>query len=214
MLHLSAVNYVEIIALSISIFYFRKLQGTVLQLFPYFLLTVAVTELIGLYTGKILHKSNAWLYNITTVIEFCFYSFFFKQILKRKANQKFALATLLIYPVIAAVNIFFIQGISNFHSNTMVLGSLLMVFFCCSFFYESVSNPEKKQIQREAFFWIVTGIFFFYLGGILYDSLYPALTHYKNDIGIKLFLMINNNLVYVLYTCFIIGFVVWKNPLK
>lgn len=212
MQYLSVVNWIEITTLLASIFYLRKLRGTVFALFPYFLFVIVITELIGLYTGKILHKPNAWVYNITTVFEFCFYSYFFSKILQKKKNKQFALFVLILYPVIASVNILFIQGVFNFHSITMVVGSLLMVLFSCLYFYESLLTPEKKQIQTEAVFWIVTGIFFFYIGGILYDSLYPVLTRYRTGIGIKLFLLINNNLVYILYSCFIISFIVWKNP--
>ena len=212
MLVLSVVNYVEIIALLTSIFCFRKLQGTVLQLFPYFLLFIVITELAGLYTGKVLHKPNVWFYNITTVVEFCFYSFFFSKILKK--NRKATSIILYIYPVLATLNILFVQGLTRFHSYTMVLGSLFMIFFSCCYFYESLLNPGKKQIQKEAVFWIVTGVFFFYLGDILYNTLFNILTKYQVNIAAKLFLAINNNLVIVLYSCFTIGFIVWKNPMK
>lgn len=209
---LSTVIWIEITALLISIFYFKKLRGTVFQLFPYFLTIIVIIELFGLYTGKILHKPNAWVYNISTVFEFCFYGYCFSKILIQKKNKRLANYFLVCYPVIAAINILLVQGLFEFHSNTMVVGSLCMVFFSCLYFYESLLIPETKQIHKEASFWIVTGIFFFYLGGILYNCLYSLLM--RHNTGFKLFLLVNNNLVFVLYSCFIIGFIVWKNPRK
>ncbi len=210
MLRLAAIDYVEMITLLISIFCYRKTKGTALGLFPFFLLFIVVAEAAGFYIAKVLHRPNAWLYNITTVAEFCFYSFFFSRIFKTNRSRQAALAVLCIYPAAAFCNILFIQGFNSFHSYTMVLGSLCMIFFCCTYYYQSLSNPEKKQIHADPLFWIVTGIFFFYLGDIFYNTLYNILVKYNIDTGKRLFLAINNNLIFVLYACFAAGFILWK----
>ena len=212
MFSLSSVNYFEMSAFFISVLTYSKLRGTAFRLFPFFLLFITLVELAGRYIRIVLHQHNNWLYNISTTLEFIFYAYIFEKCLKDRGYKKLTLRFILFCPVLVLANLLFIQGFTSFHSYTMVLGSFFMIIFCCLFFYEVLLTPLELELYRVPMFWISTGILFFYLGDFSYDLAYNLIVKYEVDSGRKLFTSINNNLILVLYSCFIIAFLCKRSP--
>jgi hypothetical protein len=204
--------YAELSALIISMLTWQALKGTAFRLFPFFLFFIVAVEGIGIYTGRALHYKNAWFYNISTTLEFIFYARIFSLTLRDPLFKKAAGRFMVVYPILVLMNIAFIQGFTEFHSYTNALGSVFMVIFCCLFFYELLLNPLEGELRKEPMFWISTGILFFYLGNLSFDLLYNLL---KNDAtGRDLFKSINNNLILILYSCFIIAFLCQRSLAK
>jgi len=204
--------YFELAAFIISILTWYSLRRTAFRLFPFFLFFIVMVELTGTYIAKTLHEKNAWLLNISTTLEFIFYSYIFSQTLRSPLYKKITVGFMVFFPVLVVLNMVFIQGFSEFHSYTNALGSVLMVIFCCFFFYELLLNPLEGELHKVPMFWVSTGILFFYLGDLSYDLLYNLL---KNDaIGRDLFKSINNNLILILYSCFIIAFLCQRSLVK
>jgi len=212
MFPLSSVIYFELAAFLVGVLTYSRLKGTALRLFPFFLLFIVLVELTGRYIRTVLHQYNNWLYNISTTLEFIYYAYIFEKYFKNERYKKIAARFMLFYPVVVLVNLTFIQGFTKFHSYTMVLGSFFMLVLCCLFFYEVLLTPLELELYRVPMFWISTGIFFFYLGDLSYDLCYNLLVKYALDTGRKLFTTINNNLILVLYSCFIIAFLCKRNP--
>lgn len=212
MSHLPIYMYAELGALIASLLTYRSLKGMAFRLFPFFLLFIVVVELTGDYTGRVLHYKNSWLYNISTTLEFIFYAYIFSCTLRNPAYKKMTLVFMVFFPLLVLLNMALLQGFSEFHSYTNALGSVLMVIFCCFFFYELLLNPLEGQLHKVPMFWVSTGILFFYLGDLSFDLLYNLL---KNDaMGRDLFKSINNNLILILYSCFIIAFLCQRNLVK
>ena len=70
------------------------------------------------------------------------------------------------------------------------------------------------SLLTDPLFWICTGILFFYLGDFFYNVFYNFLVTQGMDTGRRLFKAINNNLIIVLYSCFIIAFICSHNSRK
>ena len=204
----------ELAAFTVSALAYPKLKVTPLRLFPFFLLFIALVEFTGRYIHAVLLQKNAWLYNVSTTIEFVFYAYIFESQFRNKAFKKAAIRFMLFYPLLVLLNLLFVQGFKNFHSYTMVVGNIFMVIFCGLYFYELLLNPLEGELRRDPMFWISTGILFFYLGDLSYDLLFNLLQKYATNTSGKLFQNINNNLILMLYSCFIIAFLCRKNPRK
>jgi hypothetical protein len=207
-------NYFELAAFIISVLCYPRLRGTPFRAFPFFLFFIILVELAGRYISMVLYHRNAWLYNISTTVEFVFYAYIFGLQLKDPAFKKATSRFMIFYPMLVLLNLLFIQGFLRFHSYTMVIGSILMIIFCCLYFYELLQNPQEGDLLRDPMFWISTGILFFYLGDLSYNLLFNLLQEYAANTGGKLFQSINNNLILMLYTCFIIAFLCRRNPRK
>jgi len=110
------------------------------------------------------------------------------------------------------LNLLFIQGFTQFHSYTVALGNMFMIVLCCLFFYELLLHPLEGELRKVPMFWISTGILFFHLGDLSFDLLFNLL---KNDAtGKDFFQSINNNLILILYSCFIIAFLCQRSLVK
>jgi hypothetical protein len=208
---LALYNYVEILAFVVSLVTYQRIRSSALRTFPFFLLFMVFIELTARYIRLVLGETNVWLYNISTTIEFVFYGWFFLQVFTRKQNRALASAFIIVYPLIVLLNLIFLQGFLHFHSYTMILGSSVMIIFCCLFLWEKLNNPERIEILTDPLFWICTGILFFYLGDFFYNVFYNFLVTQGMDTGRRLFKAINNNLIIVLYSCFIIAFICSRN---
>jgi hypothetical protein len=213
MFPLSAFDIVEIVTLLVGIFCLSALKKSPLIWLVGLLFIVVTAELAGRYFRKVLHQPNAWIFNLSTCIEFLVYGLLFYRCFTFPAFKKIALGFLYFFPIAAAVNIIFIQGFFNFHSYTMSIGSLFMILFCCCFFYELLYQKEKINLLAMPLFWIATGILFFYTGDLLYNLFFNYMV--ANNLNYKaLFAAINNNLIILLYFCFTVAFLCKRLDIK
>lgn len=134
-----------------------------LTIFPFFLIIALSVELIGPFLIQIKRQQNTLLlYNIFTSVEFTFYLWVIREIIKSKSAKKIMFFILLFYPLAALINIFFFQGRYGFHSFTYALGCLLIVGCCIYYFYELFLFPHSVNLLRQPAFWICTALLFFY----------------------------------------------------
>jgi hypothetical protein len=206
MFPLSLNNYIEIVAFLTSVIFWFKLKKTGLRWFMPYLLFVVVVELTGRYYSRELHKSNAWLYNVSIPLEYLFYTYLFFVHYYNRKFKKIATGFFLIFPLFTGINFLFIQQTVRFNTNFLKVGSFFMIIFCCLYFIdllriEKIVNPLKLPM-----FWISSGLLLFNAGEFVYNTFFELF--FKNwDNGLKLFREINNNLIYILYCCIIIGII-------
>jgi hypothetical protein len=132
-----------------------------LRLFPFFLLLTGIVISITYYFYAH-HENNMILYNFFTSFEFCFYFFILHRIINKSRAKKVIFYILCIYPLLALINIFFIQGTRSFHSMTYALGCLLVVSICVYYFLELFQLERFVNLARQPAFWICSGLLFFY----------------------------------------------------
>jgi hypothetical protein len=107
----------------------------------------------------------------------------------------------ILYPLLALVNIHFIQK-NDFPSISYSLGCLLIVGFCIYYFYELFHLPSSVNLVREPAFWICTGLMFFYICSFPLFGLYKLLYSASSIIlaNITTILTVMNALLYTLFT--------------
>ncbi len=209
-MNLGIHHYIEIIALLTSVICWRKIKDSPLRWFVPYLLLIVVVELYGKYLASVKHTANAWLYNITIPIEYCFYGLLIWAVLKKKLFKQIVLVLLSAFVVYAFYYLIFGKGITVFNGGLLQVGSGLMVLFSCFFFWELFERPTEVSIIRLPMFWIVAGLFLFNLGEFSYN-LFANLLFKKGDRAAVFFRQINNYLNLVLYICISIG-LIWKKP--
>lgn len=175
-----------------------------LRYFPAFLFITIIIETIGLYQwDKNDHTTR--MYNFFTTFEFFFYLHLLSMIIQSKLVKKILFWSMMVYPVIACLNIMFIIPEDRFHSITYSVGCLLIVTFCVYYFYEVLRFPKSVNLSKEPAFWICSALLFFYCctfpiyGPANYYNKYPTLI-------IQNFTSIVSLLNFFLYTLFFIAF--------
>jgi len=115
-----------------------------------------------------------------------------------------------IYAVWAILNLGFFQGYQNLASNNLTAGSILMITVSATGLLDLLRNDEHKTLLANPLFWICTGVLFFNSGESLYYFFIDTLLKNNWDKFAHVFGLINNKLIYVLYTCLSIAIVCSK----
>ena len=171
-----------------------------LKLFPPFLLTTIVIEILSTYLSR-RGITNFKLYNFFTVFEFCFYLFIISRILISLRARKIITYTIFSYLVISLLNILFLQK-HTFHSITYSLGCLLIVTASVYYFLELFQFPKSIRLTSEPSFWICSGLLFYYccsfpfLGILSFISTIPEF--FLNNV--RAILIVINILLYSSFT--------------
>lgn len=199
--------WAERLSLLVSLVFVRKLRQAKLTLFIPFLLLTNIEEWASLHGYFNFHGSNNWILNIFTNIEFLFYSYIFFLNSKNAASRKRIKYFYLGYLILAVLNIFFLQKPEHLHSYTYLLGSLMIVYFCCNFYYELIRTVEYINLIQFPLFWIASGLLFFYGGMFCYFIFFEAYAmKYLREYW-RLYDILTNIFNILLYTCFSIAFI-------
>ncbi len=146
---------------SLTILVFPNGAQRYLKIFSLFLLVNLVVEAISGYQAKHL-INNLFFVNFVTVLDFAFYLYLVREIIRRPKAKKVLLYCLIIYPAIFLINVMLIQGSVVFHSMTYALGCLLIVVSCVYYFWELFQQTYSVNLGRQPGFWICSGLLFFY----------------------------------------------------
>ena len=200
--------YIYFMALSFlaSIFFILRPNEkySYLKYFVPFLFATIAVEAVGIYLAS-LNKLNIWLYNFFTTIEFCFYFWVISRIVQRAIAKKILRWLIVVYAIVAFVNIVFFQKINVFHTVTYSLGCLLTVSACVYYFLEIFRMPMYVKLKNNPSFWICSGLLFYY------SCTFPLFGLMNYWIGVSKLLLENfSNIVMILniflYSLFTIAF--------
>jgi hypothetical protein len=202
--------YFEIAALFVSIICWRSLSKNGLRWFLPFLLFIVIIELTARYLSYEMRQPNAWLFSLSIPFEYCFYALIFWFAFATTQFKKIALAFVVGFLLYNIYSIIFITGLKFFDMNVLVAGNLAMVVLSIFYFVELYNANDTEPVLKNSLFWIITGIFLFNGGEFFYNLLTILITDERFDATLKIFRSINNSLILVLYSCFIIGFICQK----
>ncbi len=210
MLPLPLHIYFEIAAMITALFFWRSLLQTRLRWFLPFLILIVGVELSARYLSYELKQPNAWLFSLSVPGEYCFYSFLFYLSYTTALFRKLAIGFIIAMATYSVYSMLFITGLRFFDMNILVAGSFAMILFCVLFFVDLYNSNDLNPIYSNPMFWICTGILFFNAGEFCYNLLSLLTIDAGFDRTLKVFRSINNSLILLLYTGFIIGFICQK----
>lgn len=212
MAYLSIDLIVLLPAILIGLITFRKKHTLYLKIFPFFLLLILLVEL----GGQLLQEkglNNTLLFNLFSVIEFFFFTYFFREVIPNPRIKKIITTISYLLPLLCLADIFLIQGPHIFHTYTYIIGCLVMVGLGITYFYHLFNSTERVDLLHEPAFWISIGIIFFFIcsvsvvGSFNYISILPKLIRVNLQ---KILLLVNT----FFYLIFIIAFLCQINILK
>jgi len=204
-MHIDFYLYILLIDLITGVILYRRLEPPVLRtLIPFLALTVLV-EGTGLVTSR-MHLRNLWMFNFFTCLEFLFYSYLYSRLLEHRKWVKVIRYSMIVFPALFLVNIFFIEGFNRFHTITYRIGSVMVVFWCYLYFRQLMRSPGYTSIFRNPIFWVSTGLLFFYTGFFFYMSAAYILLYTKLIIDRIVWQALSDTLNTLLYGCFLIAF--------
>jgi hypothetical protein len=190
----------------ISVIFYRTLKENKLGTFPYFLFFVVTGELTGYVLAK-MYQTNIAFYNVFTTLQIAYYLLLLSNSIESAKAKRVLLIFMIFFIIASVINYFFIQDISNeLVSYTFTIGCLLITMGASYFFYELIQSNIIENYTTYPLFWIVLGLFIFYVCNIPYMSVYNYLSrNYKTVFGA--YFKIIECLTYIMYSFFIIGII-------
>lgn len=180
-----------------------------LKLLLIFLCYTLANELIVFF----IKGSNHWLYNIYYYIRFPLLSAIYLQLLVTPVLKKIIIGFLLSLPVWFALSYYQVGGIHKLHTATLLAGSVAIVFMSTSYLYELLRYPNEGSLFQKPFFWISTGLLFYFLGIIPYMGSINYLVKNHMALAMQLYNIIDI-LNLVMYTLFVVAFISTWNRRK
>lgn len=181
----------------------RKEHPPHIGLFTAYLFLTFFAETSG-YILLLQQKDNSPIYNVYIIINFSYLIFLLRSFLQEEGIKKVLSWTIIVFVVIALINLFFVQKWHSFNTYTFVLGSIAMVICSIYYFYHRMKFPDYKNLLRDPTFWIATGLLFFYTCSLPIIGLINFVSNIPRYVS-NSFYLINLSLNIILYSLFSIS---------
>jgi drug/metabolite transporter superfamily protein YnfA len=149
-----------------------------LKIFSWFIWVSAIFDTAFVITTKS-RIHNLPLVHLYLAVNLIFIGLVYFNTLSSKYNKiiiYFAGAILLF----VIVNALFIEGINNFPSRSFAACGILFIICSLLYFYQMINNQEAIYIEKQAMFWINSGIFIYFSGNIFLFMLQNIMTTNTN----------------------------------
>lgn len=206
-----AVFILILAAAAVGFYRSKALQPAVLRFFPYFLLIQFGYQFVSTAYSFILtsHESNHIIFNIFMIFNVVYFSLLFHSIVKSASKRRIIIVTTVANVLFYLANFLFLQGGGHLMTYSRTLMGVLIVVYCLMYFHQLVASEEVSlgNPTRDATFWIVTALFFFYLCSTLTISLWNYLS-LGNDQHIGPTMM--RIFAFLLYGMYLAGFLMHR----
>jgi hypothetical protein len=195
------VIFMLICLLASIIAFFQPNTELFLKVFPIYLFITMMVEMIT-FRLSAQGRRTIIIYNLFSVFEFMFYFFVLRCIITNKKIKRAINFIMLFYPLLAALNFFFLQKNSSFHSMSYTLGCILIIALCIVYFIDIFQNPQSVSLLKIPAFWVCTAIMFSYCCTFPFFSLLNYFESVPKIIyrNIRWILAVINILSYTLFT--------------
>ncbi|MFK7749564.1 MAG: hypothetical protein AB8B65_14305, partial [Kordia sp.] len=184
----------QIAALVAAIWSWNRYKETTQRYFLWFLVYVVCHEISGLCYHLFFKGHNDIIHNLFTLISFGFYFWWFYKIL---AKRKWFVYILFVAFFIPFLNDLITKSpIENLYLYPIIIGAFSVLVLTISYFIELLNTDSITSFAKSQRFWIVTGLFCFYIG------LLPLLIFHNHlDYGGHFYRIVITVLNAVLYGC-------------
>lgn len=133
-----------------------------------FLLVTFMNESICLYI-KNKHLGSTYIfYNFYYYFRFPIIGWMFLNIFSGKLQKGFVYFFMLFSVILFFVNNFYLYGFYTLHSNYQFSGGIFIIIISLIHFYNILKNTKKKNPLTTPFFWVATGLFFYFWAPFLF----------------------------------------------
>ena len=142
-----------------AVVHYRYLTAGAKVLFVYLLFDALVSIASSALVYH--HLPNIPLYHFATIVDTVLLLYFFKKIVALRSWAGFLQTAMFLFPLIAVLNLLFLQPLFSFNSYMLSLKSILLIGLCFLYWwqYEPVAGKAWKDIPLN---WIVSGLLLYF----------------------------------------------------
>lgn len=148
-----------LVPLLIALFRYRRLPADGKLMFYYLLLETVVSTIA---TWLVFERStNLPLFHFSTIIETLLLLYYFILISRHTIYSPWLYGMLIVFPLLALLNILFLQPLSAFNSYALSLKALLIIA-CCFLYWWYHELPAGKSWSSSPQNWILSGLLLYF----------------------------------------------------
>jgi len=184
-------DYVYLILMLIAIMFmlinYRRLPHNTKPLLL-FACTHFSIELLSDYVHYGLNQSNLILYHAFAPISYLILTIFFYRTFTDEINKRNIRSSFLLYLILVIFYTCLWEPFTQFNSLAYMTESLLVIYWCSTFFKTILLKGDLYRPEHDRTFWIVIGLLFYYAGSFFtIGSLNYFLLKHLNSLGSKIY---------------------------
>lgn len=158
--------------------------------------------------------NNLYTFHIFVPIEFTFLTLFFRDVLHKSIPKKFFHILIVFFLIFSVINSLFLQELKKFNTYNIFIESIVIIGLSSFYFVRGVRKMETlKEFQETNYiFYIVAGIFLYFLGDFFILSLMNFIYEYADREFSRFTWFLHIVFTWVYYI--LIGIGIWKIPKK
>lgn len=160
-----------LLAALLWLYYRHRIRVPVLKLFPYFLLFQFFYQAAASLYSFVLtnHASNHFIFNLALPVNIIYFGALFHGVIRHPVKRKAVLFCTVLNLLFFLTDLLFLQEFSSLMTYPRTTMSVSLVVFALLYFHDIIRSGREYNINpaRDAAFWVVTSIFFFYLSSTL-----------------------------------------------
>ena len=151
-----------------AVFVYRRVQAPSFKRFALLIIFLGILETIGNALGFFWGIRDHFFFNFVFAIELIALPFFYRSWLQSAGLKKVISVYLIIFPVFALINWFFIQRFYTLHTYDFVFGGSFVLLLSIAYLLELYANEGAKNILRDPVFWFSVAYFTFFSVSVPY----------------------------------------------
>lgn len=203
-------------ALIISLWCYRELQPHWLQIFPWFLALTLLIQPLGYFYSKLQHgKSNHFIFNFYTIVEYSFYLTVYYLALRDSKFQKIVLLLGLYFLLVCIWEFLPPEYFFQYSIPASNTGKAVTLVGCLLLLTHWLQADEKIDLLSLPMFWITAGIMVTIVTEFVHLSFFNYIMHHHLDPGGEIYGYFTTGACVVQYGMFALAFLIkpgWKKP--
>lgn len=168
-----------LVAIVASFFIYKQPEAGWLRLFSLFLIFTFIVQFAGYYYSKTSQKSNHFIFNAYTLIEYLFYFFLFYHTNELKKYKKFVVITVIVFIIVFIFKISIWGSFWVYNPLVNNVGELFTLCFCGMYFFQLLNSNKWINYFSLPMFWITTAIAFAIVADFVYLSFFNYIMNNK-----------------------------------
>lgn len=153
------------VSLVLALIFFRGYSGPTKLISVYLIVLPLIVIAINYVAFQ--HHNNMYLRHVLAHFEISIFTFFFWVLFETKFFKKLVLGLFLVYFIFSVFDTIYYESFSVYPANIGFMYSLMIIFYCLLFFYETYEKGEVLYIERHPYFWINSALLIYYSGTLL-----------------------------------------------
>lgn len=144
------------------------------------------------------HINNMFWKHFSWHLKFLVHSLTYYQLLSSVKLKKVIVVLIVAYSIFSVFDTLFLEPFSYYPSNISFVCTGVFIVHVFLLYYQIYTENKIRYLERNAYFWLNSGVLFYYLSTILFSLFYNYVVY---NASMEVYLILENidSIVYILY---------------